>query len=287
MSRGTYSDILKFISLFRNKGLLEGRLYYQLKEDLLSGRPDLLQVFAPYDLSLLSEAGNISHLSDLFNKVEEYGLSLTKSYLNPFFDEETLIEAHQLANKCTLSQKKDGDSRNYVYGEVEYEAFQAILEIALTGMKKDRLVKFVDLGSGLGKACFWTALTTPFSQIHGIEIIDRLLLKSKYICDKIQRDFRRRDMPDTIMRSVSLVQGNFLKDQHRATWIDADVILANSTCFTEALMDKIAKMSTDMRKGARFISFTYPLKSDEWKILYRQQLAMSWGPATVFIQERL
>ena len=50
---------------------------------------------------------------------------------------------------------------------------------------------------------------------------------------------------------------------------------------------KLSVKSQACRPGTRFVTFTASLDSPYWKVIYKQQLAMSWGPATVFIHERL
>jgi hypothetical protein len=52
-------------------------------------------------------------------------------------------------------------------------------------------------------------------------------------------------------------------------------------------MMKLSVKSQTCRPGTRFVTFTASLDSPYWKVIYKQQLAMSWGPATVFIHERL
>ena len=39
-------------------------------------------------------------------------------------------------------------------------------------------------------------------------------------------------------------------------WRDADVVFANSTCFDDALMDKLATCASNLRDGTFFITTT-------------------------------
>ena len=68
------------------------------------------------------------------------------------------------------------------------------------------------------------------------------------------------------------------------SWVSADVIFINSTCFDAELMDKISAMAERLRSGARIITLTRPLQSERVQLLVRKQMAMSWGPATGYIQ---
>ena len=51
----------------------------------------------------------------------------------------------------------------------------------------------------------------------------------------------------------------------------SDIVFANSTCFDEILMLKIAEMAVNMRPGSTFISLTRALESSEFDIIDKQQ----------------
>lgn len=283
MERSTIANALKLLSLFRSKGLLCKAQFYVLKEQLLTSS-QVLDILEGYDLHALSDSANISHLIDLFNKLELVGKNSAQAMLDPLFDDDTLTEAHSIANATSVKAgdvKNKGEGRNFVYGEIEYDAFSAVLDVALVGIPKKQ--KFVDLGAGLGKACLWVAMTTNFEEILGIEIIDDLVSKAHELQSTLEKHLKRRDMV-LGSKKFDLIQGDFLSDEHE--WEEADLIFANSTCFTEDLMMKLSVKSQACKPGTRFITFTASLDSPYWKVIYKQQLAMSWGPATVFVHLR-
>ena len=72
-------------------------------------------------------------------------------------------------------------------------------------------------------------------------------------------------------------------------WSDGDLLFANSTCFDPALMEKIADAALRCKKGTFMITFTkaLPNKDGVWKVHEGRSYPMSWGPATVFIQEKV
>lgn len=284
VERSTIANALKLLSLFRRKGLLCDAQFYVLKEALLTSS-EVLDILEGYDLHALSDNANINHLMDLFNKLEVAGKNRAQAMLNPLFDDDCMNEAHQIANATSVKTgdvRNKGEGRNFVYGEIEYEAFSAVLDVAMVGLK--RKCKFVDLGAGLGKACLWVAMTTAFDEVLGIEIIDDLVTKSHKMLSKFQKNLDKKDMK-LGSRKFDLIQGDFLSDEHE--WEEADLIFANSTCFTEDLMMKLSVKSQACKPGTRFITFTASLDSPYWKVIYKQQLAMSWGPATVFVHLRL
>jgi hypothetical protein len=69
-------------------------------------------------------------------------------------------------------------------------------------------------------------------------------------------------------------------------WRQADVVLANSTCFDEALLLKIADIAQGMKKGSFFISITRPIPGDDFTVLEFALQRMSWGMATVYIAQK-
>lgn len=63
---------------------------------------------------------------------------------------------------------------------------------------------------------------------------------------------------------ISFIEGSFLDDSN--DHFDADVVFANSTCFSNELMIDIAKRADKMRLGSRFISFTVKLPSPCFRV---------------------
>jgi hypothetical protein len=208
------SNALKLLSLFRSKNLLCTPQYFLLKEALLSS-DEVLEILDGYDLHALSDNSNINHLMSLFDKLEMVGNRYAQILLNSLFDEDTLTQAHQIANAKSVkfgdTTNKKAEGRNFVYGEIEYDSFTTVLGIAMVGMKRKH--KFVDLGSGLGKACLWVALTTNFEHILGIEVIEGLVEQSRGILQAFDKALEAQDYragADTL----ELIQGSFLSDEY-------------------------------------------------------------------------
>lgn len=403
VDRFTIRNILKFLLLFKHKGLLYSPLYYLLKDSLLSGDSAIPNIFEPYDLAELANVGNLQHLQRLFDLLHEQAVSIAKKQLDALYTDGNVVKAHQISNAQSIHEKKhlctssstdtrtlasiaagereadhsssrsdtsastnanssnsststdgniitpgmgvsvgvgEADTRGLIYGEVDFDSFQRILDTALTGLKpmtKEGKFSFVDLGSGTGKACLWAALTTPFSHILGIEIISGLHCAAVRIHEqfcsinhmacantntsnrtgtgtsKKDRKIKIKDVDEGDDESdsddddddgenekaakiqaqtnndhtscVQFVEGSFLHDIH--DWSESDLAFANSTCFPNELLMKLSVRSQLMRPGSRFITFTVSLDSPYWRVIYRERMNMSWGMATVFIQERL
>lgn len=65
---------------------------------------------------------------------------------------------------------------------------------------------------------------------------------------------------------VSFLEGSFVDSEHSQLLFDADLIFANSTCFSNEIMVKMAKAAEAMRVGSRFITFTVALPSPYFKV---------------------
>jgi len=287
------SRVLKVLACFAKQGLLSRALYSLLKQMLFCGEDRrVLELTHKHDLSLLLEPENIEMFMLLFHEIEALAMTEAKELLSPFFSDTTLDIAHQIASFASGdstsesmsnggTHKELGGASSLVYGEIEFDAFTKVLEIATSGL--GARTKFVDLGSGIGKALMWVCIVADFGEILGFEIIEDLWKLGQEIQGKFEKEV------GPLLRScpkLEQVCGNFLEAASVTRWVDADLVFANSTCFSECLLDEIAATAFQMKVGARFISFTLPLKSKWFKVLYKERLAMSWGPCTVFVQER-
>lgn len=92
-------------------------------------------------------------------------------------------------------------------------------------------------------------------------------------------------------------------------WHSADVIFANSTCFTPELMQKLATKAEVLKKGTIFVTATNPyepqhllccthvvivmgvsvvcrLVSEVYEMMEEYRMPETWGSATIFIHRR-
>lgn len=175
-----------------------------------------------------------------------------------------------------------------VYGEIDFFSFAALLE----GADPQEGEVFVDLGSGTGKAVVAAALLYghKFRRCVGIELLPTLFKGSLTACERYrEEDGSLRALFGEERAAVSAYCGDILAEElpdegGGFSWVSADVIFINSTCFDAELMDKISAMAERLRSGARIITLTRPLQSERVQLLVRKQMAMSWGPATGYIQ---
>ncbi|CAN0438011.1 unnamed protein product, partial [Ectocarpus fasciculatus] len=84
---------------------------------------------------------------------------------------------------------------------------------------------------------------------------------------------------------IELRKGSFLDPA--CDWSDGDLVFANSTCFAEDTLLAIARRAELLRPGARVVTFTTALKTLWLRVLTKRRYLMSWGPATVFVHQKL
>ena len=81
-------------------------------------------------------------------------------------------------------------------------------------------------------------------------------------------------------------------------WSHADLVLANSTCFDQPLLIKIAEKCSLLKKGSWMFTLTKKLPSAEldfytdekdleWECVMSIKREMSWGMATIHIQRKI
>ncbi len=147
--------------------------------------------------------------------------------------------------------------------------------------------KFYDLGSGIGKGCVAAALLHNFETCYGIEVLEGLYTMSLDLVasynSKGKAALDNRDMEtDIIMLNGDMLDPSF-KD-----WSDADVVFANSTCYSDTFMEEIADIALGMKEGSFFISFTKQLPhSQDFTVLEFEMHDQSWGGATVYLMQKI
>jgi hypothetical protein len=107
---------------------------------------------------------------------------------------------------------------------------------------------------------------------------------------------------DLVPASISFYAGSFLPEdlpeaEEKAKeaeavaarvpqwWLDRkiDLIFANSTCFTDELINELGLLAACLRPGVRFVSFTRNPECEGIDLVWSRRLLQSWGLATVHI----
>ena len=134
----------------------------------------------------------------------------------------------------------------------------------------------------------------PFDKCIGVELLDCLFTKSvdmKAVYDRYIEGLSTSSENVVQMPKFEVNHGDLLTYDW---WSNADLVLANSTCFEFKLMLEIAERASRMKKGSWMITLTKklpnadpiherdPTKRD-WECVLSIKMVMSWGYATVNI----
>lgn len=129
------------------------------------------------------------------------------------------------------------------------------------------------------------ALLHPFHHCKGIELVPALFELSEQLRGVYEAEFgaEQQAQPDLFptVPALSYHVGSFFD----IDWSDADVVFANSTCFSREMMDRIGE--SPLAIGTFAITLTKPLLGYQWRLLENYKKDMSWGQATVFVQKRV
>ncbi|KTD38510.1 putative methyltransferase [Legionella nautarum] len=169
----------------------------------------------------------------------------------------------------------DGDAFEYVYGEIEFEPFIALLSLG----NPNSSTVFYDLGSGTGKAVLACAMVFKVQKSCGIE-----LFSSLHQTAELQQR-RLKKLPDYFEEAKHI---EFKKaDILQTRFDDASLIFINATGFFGDSWLAISKCIEQIKPGALVISTSKSLSSELFICLRVTQVAMSWGIVNAFIQQRL
>ncbi|KAH8074168.1 histone methylation protein DOT1 [Aureococcus anophagefferens] len=144
---------------------------------------------------------------------------------------------------------------------------------------------FYDLGSGAGKPA--VAAATLFEFEAGVEYLGGLVRAS--------RDAKAAYEEVGVPLLASLGRTGPAVDFYEADvtdlgahdWSGGDVVFANSTCFDDGMLAAVARRAARLKRGAFFITFTKKLPGDHFEVRESELHQMSWGGATVFIQQKV
>lgn len=186
-----------------------------------------------------------------------------------------------------------------VYGEITFDALGTVLEkikkvygrpgtgtSGVEGFLQDgQRGVFYDLGSGTGKPVVGAAIAHTFDVCYGIEILEGLYSVSLDVLNAYNTRGKAK-LARTTDTHVQMMLGNMLRFDVK-DWRDGDIIFINSTCYDEAIMITLSKMSKGLKKGAFVISLTKQLPSEDFEVLEYEMYKMSWGDATIFISQKI
>ena len=227
---------------------------------------------------------------ELVSVVQEIYISATKKY--------TLSIGKSVSKRERVETKLDDAS--FIYSEAEFEVMAVMLQkvklrygrpdVGFSGASgiMQSGGRFFDLGSGTGKPCIAALCLHSWAYVCGIEMLEGLYNTNLEMVAAFESKFGRA-LPEKVRggedQEIDLVLGDFMDDQI-ADWTSGDVVFANCTSYTAELMENITKMAEGMKVGAFVITVTKKLEGEGFQVVDTDVLGLSWGRATVFLQQR-
>lgn len=235
---------------------------------------------SPVEKILAKELSKKFHLVTMEQELIEYREVIE------LFDE--LYDEYPISYGKSVSRKERESSEYHsatlVYGEIKFLPFaKQIRKLYEYGFPEGGGGVFVDIGCGTGKPVFAAALLHDFDCCIGIEILEGLTGVCTKVLNNWKRAVRHKCSRQKFNMDIRFIHGD-------ATcidwWSDADVVFANSTCFDDDLMTKLANRADLLKPGAFFITTTKRLPSEQFVLLETTKMPETWGRATTFIHRR-
>mmetsp|Transcript_117785 Transcript_117785/g.293720 ORF Transcript_117785/g.293720 Transcript_117785/m.293720 type:complete len:309 (+) Transcript_117785:99-1025(+) len=180
----------------------------------------------------------------------------------PIFDEIFAgSTAQDIKAKSIAERKENGlEDRSLTYGEIDFGLMNQILNTVKTnfGPLYEKGV-FLDLGSGVGKACVAAALQHPFEKVVGVETLQSLSDVGAAAAAKYQE----AQLPEGVHKpELQLVKGDFVSEFEahiEPVAAQVTVCLAVATCYGEKETQAMVAAARKMPENSFMISFTQAL----------------------------
>lgn len=180
------------------------------------------------------------------------------------------VDGFALSRKARIVR----DVTDYVYGEIEFISFIALLSLA----KPDKNTVFYDLGSGTGKAVLACAMVFNVQKSNGVELFDSL---NNAACERQQALL---SLPEykTVSKNIHFIHGDFLQ----VDFNDATLIYINSTGFFGTTWNAISNRLAQATHCTTVITTSKALKSHAFTVCRVTTVQMSWGTVKAYIHHR-
>jgi hypothetical protein len=181
------------------------------------------------------------------------------------------IDGFALSRAARINQ----DALEYVYGEIEFESFIALLSIC----KPNNDTIFYDLGSGTGKAVLACSMVFNITYSVGVELFSNLhhCAEERHQCLKMLPNYQQN------AQKITFINDNLLS----VTLTQSTLVFINATLFLGELWRQISYHLEQLPPQALVISTTKPINSKKFTIEKITIVTMSWGLVNAFIQRRL
>ncbi len=175
----------------------------------------------------------------------------------------------------SLSRKArtQNDALEYVYGEIEFESFIAVLSLA----KLDSNTIFYDLGSGTGKAVIACAMVFNPSKSVGVELFSVLHASASEQHDKLKRqpDYARN------ANKLTFIHDDFLK----TNLAEATLIFINATGLFGTTWNQLNQRLDGLSGRPTIITTSKKLLAKNYTLRHTTTAKMSWGVVDIYYHD--
>lgn len=234
---------------------------------LLGSRLDLLLAASVFILLIFIH---------FYRKKKMLNIKRWKKSLNLEEHSHIFHELYQHVDGFSISKqaRQKQDAIEYVYGEIEFFPFIALLSLA----KPDNNTVFYDLGSGTGKAVLACAMVYPVKNSIGIELLPELHQEA---CNRTKQLASIKNYKEQAQK-IKFILGSFLE----VNLNDATLIFINATTLIGAIWTHLCARIDQLPHLNSVITTSKPLISSHFFLFKSTLIQMSWGIVKVYIHHR-
>ncbi len=186
------------------------------------------------------------------------------------------IPGYEIARAEKQRTGRQEDSTTY--GEILVPSFHEVLS-AVSPQPGER---FIDLGSGTGKAPLLAALLFPFSHLVGVELLPGLVQAARQALSRYDAEVRPLLSPEHQGQRIEFIDGDMLE----VDLSQVDVVFAHAVCYEPALMDPLTARLEGLKPGARVILAGKMLQSPAFQMLGMKVMRMDYGTSLTALYQR-
>lgn len=185
-------------------------------------------------------------------------------------------QLYQHENGFMLSKqaRKQHDTLDYVYGEISFLSFLALLSLA----KPHENTIFYDLGCGIGKAVLACAIVFPIRKSVGVEILPELYFSA---CKQAKKLASIKNYA-TPTNKIEFILGDFLE----VNLDDANIIFINSTALFNPTWEMLCARLEYLPQLNTVITTSKALPSKLFSVVMQTKVEMSWGIVLAYVHVR-
>jgi len=163
---------------------------------------------------------------------------------------------------CRKFLQKKGVKNIYSYGETPLTTLEKIVQ----SFDIQPTNKWLDLGSGRGRGCFWISEFWE-CQARGIEWVPVFISKASWIAKHVSSK-------RVVFQNSSLQEADF-------SW--PDVVYLSGTCMSLEEIEALFIPMQSLSKGAKVITISEPLNHPSYKLIKSIPVHFIWGRTQAYL----